>query len=168
MTGVSVVLALGSNLGDRFAHLCGAVAALAADPGFRGLRVSSVYETAPVGGPPQEPYLNAVVIARTVLSPSEVLARAQTCEAAARRVRGERWGPRTLDVDVVAVGPVVSDDPSLTLPHPRAHGRAFVLVPWLELDAGAVLPGRGLVSDLVAQGDVSGVHRRDDLEVPVP
>ena len=103
--------------------------------------VSPVYETAPVGGPAQPDYLNAVLVAATSLPARAVLDRGQAAEAARRRVRGQRWGPRTLDVDVIVYGDAVSDDPELTLPHPRAHERAFVLAPWHDVDPGAVIPG---------------------------
>lgn len=157
------VLALGANLGDRLAALRDAVAALAREVGVDA--VSPIYETAPVGGPEQQDYLNAVVLVTTTLAPRDLLALAHRVEAAAGRERLERWGPRTLDVDVVAYDEVVSDDPDLTLPHPRAHERAFVLRPWLDLDPDAVLPGHGPVAALPATG---AVRRRDDLTLGVP
>ncbi len=121
-------LALGSNLGDRLAHLRGAVAAM---PDVVG--VSRVYETAPVGGPEQGQYLNAVVELDTDLTPRELLDLCHRLEDAAGRVRAERWGPRTLDVDVLLVGDVVVDEPDLQVPHPRLWERAFVLVPLADL-----------------------------------
>jgi 2-amino-4-hydroxy-6-hydroxymethyldihydropteridine diphosphokinase len=122
-------LGLGSNLGDRRAHLRGAVAFL---PDVTA--VSPVYETAPVGGTGgQGAYLNCVVELRTALTPHELLAAAQAAEAAARRVRLERWGPRTLDVDVLLVGDATVNDADLVVPHPRMWGRAFVLVPLHDL-----------------------------------
>ena len=145
-----VVLALGSNLGDRMANLQGAVDALLGPPGLGYLAVSPVYETAPVGGPGQPDFLNAVLLASTMLPPGAILARGQAAEAAFHRVRTVAWGPRTLDVDVIAYGDVVSDDPVLTLPHPRAHERGFVLVPWHDVDPDAVLPGHGRIADLLA------------------
>ncbi|WP_053617051.1 2-amino-4-hydroxy-6-hydroxymethyldihydropteridine diphosphokinase [Nocardiopsis sp. NRRL B-16309] len=162
------VLALGSNLGDRRATLQGAVdTLLAGEPS--PVAVSPVYETAPVGGPEQGAYLNAVLVVDTGEGPLELLRRAQAAERDFDRVREVRWGPRTLDVDVIAFGDVRSDDPELTLPHPRAHLRAFVLRPWLDADPEAVLPGRGAVADLlaaVAAADTAGeqvLRRRDDL-----
>ncbi len=148
--GPTVVLALGSNLGDRLASLQGGVDALCARPGLSGVQVSPVYETAPVGGPPQPEYLNAVLVATTTLSARAVLERCQEAENALGRVRTERWGPRRIDVDVIVYGTEVSDDPELTLPHSRAHERAFVLAPWHDVDPGAVIPGRGRVADLLA------------------
>jgi 2-amino-4-hydroxy-6-hydroxymethyldihydropteridine diphosphokinase len=145
------VLALGSNVGDRLAHLRGAAGRLGA------VARSSVYETDPVGGPEQGEYLNAVVLVPAA-PPRDLLAAARGAEAAAARVRGVRWGPRTLDVDVIACGDAVSDDPEVIVPHPRAHLRAFVLIPWLDVDPEAYLPGHGRVADLLAGLDSSGVR----------
>jgi 2-amino-4-hydroxy-6-hydroxymethyldihydropteridine diphosphokinase len=153
---VNAVVALGSNLGDRAAHLQGAVDALA-EAG--AVAVSAVFETAPVGGPDQPEYYNAIVLLETQLAPTELLALAHRIEAAAMRERTQRWGPRTLDVDVVSYGDLRSDDPDLTLPHPRAHERAFVLAPWLDVDPHAQLVGRGTVHDLLATLDLTGVRR---------
>jgi 2-amino-4-hydroxy-6-hydroxymethyldihydropteridine diphosphokinase len=158
-----VVIALGSNLGDRLAALQQAVDLLCAPgSGLACTTVSAVYETAPVGGPAQDDYLNAVLLAVSGLPARDVLARCQAAEAALGRVRAQRWGPRTLDADVIACGAEVSDDPDLTLPHPRAHERAFVLAPWLEADPDGVLPGRGRVADLLAAVGTGGVRRLDD------
>ncbi|MBB2912561.1 2-amino-4-hydroxy-6-hydroxymethyldihydropteridine diphosphokinase [Streptosporangium becharense] len=161
------VIALGSNLGDRMATLQGAVDALFGIPGLAFVAVSPVFETDPVGGPDQGPYLNAVVIAETGLEPRALLDRAQSVENTFGRVRVERWGPRTLDVDLITVGGVVMDDPDLTLPHPRAHERAFVLVPWAAADPDAVLSGRR-VADLLAGLDRDYVRPRDDLALLGP
>jgi len=152
------VLALGSNLGDRAAHLRDAVGAL----DDLVLAVSGVYETPPWGGPgpagrESAPYLNAVLLAVDAGDdPAAWLRRGRELERAAGRMRDPAWpyAPRTLDVDVITVWtddgtPVVSDDPELTLPHPRAHLRAFVLRPWLDIQPYARLPGHGWVYDLV-------------------
>jgi 2-amino-4-hydroxy-6-hydroxymethyldihydropteridine diphosphokinase len=155
----AVVLALGSNLGDRLANLQGGVDALCARPGLFDVEVSPVYETSPVGGPDQPDYLNAVLAAATTLSAREVLDRCHEAESALGRVRGLRWGPRTLDVDVIVYGTEISDDPGLTLPHPRAHERAFVLAPWHDVDSGAVIPGQGRVADLLAVVGTAGVRQ---------
>jgi 2-amino-4-hydroxy-6-hydroxymethyldihydropteridine diphosphokinase len=163
-----VVLALGSNQGNRLDMLQGAVDALAAVPGLSVLAVSGVYETEPVGGPPQPDYLNAVVLAEGPSEPRQVLDRAQAVEDDFGRVREERWGPRTLDVDVIAVGDLVVDEADLQLPHPRAADRAFVLLPWLDVDPDAALPYGGKVADLLAGVDATGVHRRDDLDLTLP
>lgn len=160
------VLALGANLGDRAAALQGAVDALA--PEAKVVGVSAIFETAPVGGPEQPDYYNAVAIVETGLSPSALLDLAHTIEADAGRVRLERWGPRTLDVDIIAFDDVVSNDPVLTLPHPRARERAFVLMPWLDAAPDAVLVGYGAVADLVATLDTGGVRRLDAPRLRVP
>jgi 2-amino-4-hydroxy-6-hydroxymethyldihydropteridine diphosphokinase len=164
----TVVLALGSNLGDRLGNLQRGVDALCAGPGVEGVAVSPVYETAPVGGPDQPDYLNAVLVAATTLPARGVLGRGQAAERALHRVRRERWGPRTLDVDVIVYDTEVSDDPELTLPHPRAHERAFVLAPWHDVDADAVLPGHGRVADLLVTVDVAGVRLRRDARLRIP
>jgi 2-amino-4-hydroxy-6-hydroxymethyldihydropteridine diphosphokinase len=164
----AVVLALGSNLGDRLANLQGGVDALCARPGLFEVEVSPVYETAPVGGPAQPDYLNAVLVAATTLSARAVLGRCQEAESALDRVRTERWGPRTLDVDVIVYGTEVSDDPELTLPHPRAHERAFVLAPWHDVDPGAVILGHGRVADLLAAAGSAGVRLCPDARLRRP
>jgi 2-amino-4-hydroxy-6-hydroxymethyldihydropteridine diphosphokinase len=145
-----VVLALGTNLGDRLGTLQGCVQAIGGLPDTDVLAVSPVYETVPVGGPAQPDYLNAVLIASTGLRPGELLEAAHRIEADFGRTRAERFGPRTLDIDIISYAGEVSYDPVLTLPHPRAHERAFVLAPWHDVDPEAELPGRGAVSDLLA------------------
>lgn len=124
---------LGSNLGDREGHLRLAVAGL---PNVVG--VSPVYESAPAGGPPQPDYLNAVVAVDTKLSPRQLLDCAQLLESKAGRVRTERWGPRTLDVDLLLIDDLVVDEPDLQVPHPRIGERAFVLAPLADLDPSLV------------------------------
>jgi 2-amino-4-hydroxy-6-hydroxymethyldihydropteridine diphosphokinase len=163
-----VVLSLGSNQGDRLALLQDAVDALADTPGLVVEAVSPVYETDPVGGPEQPDFLNAVVVGESAHPPRTLLERALAVEDAFGRVRDVRWGPRTLDVDLIAVGDLVVHEPDLELPHPRAGERAFVLVPWADVDPSAVLPGRGRVATLLARLDASGVRRRPDLELTVP
>ena len=165
---VGVVIALGSNLGDRLRELQRAVDALAATPGLDITAISPVYETAPVGGPQQPDYLNAVVLAQTSRPAADLLRLAHALEAAAERTRDVRWGPRTLDVDIIAYGEEMSRDPALTLPHPRAQERAFVLAPWHDADPGAVLPGRGRVAALLAAVGRGGVRRRDDMVLRWP
>lgn len=162
-----VVLSLGSNVGDRLAALQNAVDALFDAPGLEPVALSPVYETAPVGGPEQGPFLNAVIAADTRMPPGVLLERAQSVEEALGRVRDVRWGPRVLDVDIIAVDRQFSDDPRLTLPHPRAHERAFVLRPWADIDPGAEVAGRGAVRDLLAGVADQELHRRDDLELRV-
>lgn len=153
-----VALALGSNLGDSAVILQGAVADLCGVDGLTLEAVSAVYETDPVGGPDQDPYLNAVVVGRTTLSGPDLLAATQAIERAWHRVRDVRWGPRTLDVDILALGDEAIDTAELAVPHPRAHERAFVLVPWLDADPRASIPGHGRVSDLLDACDSSGVR----------
>ncbi|MFC8829985.1 2-amino-4-hydroxy-6-hydroxymethyldihydropteridine diphosphokinase [Streptomyces sp. NPDC057137] len=164
------VISLGSNLGNRLETLQGAIDALEDTPGLRVKAVSPVYETAPWGVEPgsQPSYFNAVVVVKTTLPPASLLERAQAVEEAFDRVRVERWGPRTIDVDIVAYADVVSDDPVLTLPHPRAHQRAFVLVPWHDVEPEALLTGRGTVSELLAVVEQDGVEPRADLELRLP
>jgi 2-amino-4-hydroxy-6-hydroxymethyldihydropteridine diphosphokinase len=134
--------------------------------------VSPVYETAPWGGVEQGEFLNAILLVDDLDADApEWLRRGQRCETAAGRIRDVRWGPRTLDVDVIDVDQTQRDDPHLTLPHPRAHQRAFVLVPWLDVQPGAVLAGHGTVAELVAAfptAERRGVRRRDDLELSSP
>ncbi len=124
---------LGSNLGDRRATLEGAVAELGLTPGVRVLRVSSFHETDPVGGPPQPRYVNAVAEVETSLGPRALLDRLRAVEARFGRERGARWGPRTLDLDLLLHGEDVIDEPGLAVPHPRMAERAFVLAPLREL-----------------------------------
>lgn len=163
----TAVLSLGGNLGDRAGNVRGALVALEAD----GLVAASMlYQTPPWGSVEQPPYLNAIAVVRSDRGAAGWLARAHELEQAAGRTRNVRFGPRTLDVDVITVSeddgtPVLSADPELTLPHPRAAERAFVLVPWLALDPDAVLPGHGRVADLVRAlpaDEVAGVVGRDE------
>jgi 2-amino-4-hydroxy-6-hydroxymethyldihydropteridine diphosphokinase len=166
----TAVIALGGNLGNRLETLQGAVDALEDTPGVRVKAVSHVYETEPWGVPEgsQAAYFNAVVLIRTTLPPQSLLERAHAIEEAYLRVRTERWGPRTIDVDIVTYQDVASDDPALTLPHPRAHERAFVLVPWYDVDPAAELPGHGTVAGLIEAVGTAGVRRRADVELHLP
>lgn len=145
------VLGLGANLGDARATLRSAVQALSAERDVFLIAVSGLWRTAPVGGPEQPDYLNAVVVVDTTRAPAGLLELAQLLEQAAGRVRDVRWGPRTLDVDVLAVEGVTSTDPDLELPHPRAHERAFVLKPWAQLQPGADLEVPGVRTATVGE-----------------
>ena len=160
-----VVLSVGSNLGDRLQNLQGAVNSFADTPECWVTGVSSVYETDPVGAPEgSEDFLNAIILLDTTLSAHRLLDRAQAVEDAYGRERtGEPNEPRTLDVDIIVVGRRTADDDQLTLPHPRAAERGFVLVPWHELEPDAEIPGVGALADLVEQVDTSGVRLREDL-----
>lgn len=160
------VFALGSNLGDPLENLQGALDALRATPDVIVTDVSPVYETDPVGGPADAPmFLNAVVVAETTQQTRTLLERCLAIEDAYGREREDRDDPRTLDVDLIVVGGAERDDERLTLPHPRAHERAFVLVPWHDADPLGEIPGRGKVADLLEGLDTSGVRRRDDLSL---
>ncbi|MBK0865607.1 2-amino-4-hydroxy-6-hydroxymethyldihydropteridine diphosphokinase [Saccharopolyspora sp. HNM0986] len=162
------VLSLGSNLGDRLGFL-----QLAVD-GFADVLVaaSPVFETEPWGVTDQPDFLNAVLVVQS----SDVdewgwLRRAQELERAAERIREQRWGPRTLDVDVVAVDGVRSEHPDLLLPHPGTPSRATVLIPWLAVEPEAVLPGRGRVAalrDALPAADLEAVRARPDLALRIP
>jgi 2-amino-4-hydroxy-6-hydroxymethyldihydropteridine diphosphokinase len=171
---MKAILSLGSNLGDREEHLRAALRGL----GDAVVTVSGVYETEPWGDPDQPRYLNAVAL---VLGPATAgrehwLGLVSELERQAGRERDpeRRFGPRTLDVDVIAAWdadgePVLSADPDLTLPHPRAHLRGFVLRPWLDVQPYAELPGHGRLLDLVradpVAGDLAGLRARDDISL---
>jgi 2-amino-4-hydroxy-6-hydroxymethyldihydropteridine diphosphokinase len=130
--------------------------------------VSAIFETAPVGGPAQPDFYNAVVLVETTLAATELLALAHSLETAAGRVRVEHWGPRTLDVDVLAYDDARSDDPELTLPHPRAHERAFVVLPWLEVEPAGAIAGYGTLADLATQLGTAGVRRLHSPVLSIP
>ena len=167
----TAVLSIGSNVGDSIAHLRSVVAAV----GDRLLVASAVYRTAPWGGVDQDPFYNAVLVAQDdTLDPNGWLELAQQCERAAGRTRDVRWGPRTLDVDVIAVyddrgAPIEQRDPALTLPHPRAHERAFVLAPWVEVQPHALLPqgaAEALLRDLLDDGGPEqSMERLDEVQL---
>ena len=157
---VRAAFGLGSNLGDRQDALDRAVATIAEVSGIVVVAVSGYVESDPVGGPEQPDYLNAVVVVDTTCDPFELLAVARRCEEEAGRVRDVRWGPRTLDVDVLAADGLVMDSPELTLPHPRATERAFVMLPWAEVDPDFVIDGRR-VSDWAHDLDRSGLRPAD-------
>lgn len=161
------VLSFGSNVGDSLGYLRSVVD----DLQQQLVAVSSVYQTAPWGGVEQDPFLNAVaVFADDGATPQDWLERCHRLETAAERHREVRWGPRTLDVDVVDVtdaagASVVQQDIALTLPHPRAHERAFVLVPWLEIEPDAVLAGFGRIAELVGSVGDQVIVRRTDVSL---
>ncbi|MCT1396024.1 2-amino-4-hydroxy-6-hydroxymethyldihydropteridine diphosphokinase [Microbacterium sp. p3-SID338] len=148
------VVALGANLGDREETIRAAAARIARLPLVSDVRLSRLFETVAVrvdGPDPDAPgYVNAVALVTTRLAPEILLGMLHAIEDENGRVRGERWGDRTLDLDLIAYGDVVSDDPRIQLPHPRAAERLFVLEPWLDVDPDAELVGRGRVADLAA------------------
>lgn len=160
---IRAVLSIGSNMEDRY-RLMNTVAQEFADT---VVARSGIYATPPWGVTDQEEFLNAVLIVDSSLTPAELLARGQSLESAAHRVRTRRWGPRTLDVDIVQVldlatgAEITSTDPVLTLPHPHAHERGFVLVPWLEADPQAQLAGTA-VRELIPTVDTTGITRVRD------
>ena len=164
----TAAIGLGANLGDRLAALQGAIDSLERVPGVHVIAVSGVYETDPVGGPEQGDFLNAVAVVALDTSPTDLLAACQAIESEWHRTRDVRWGPRTLDVDILSIDDLVSDDPALTLPHPRAAVRAFVCIPWLEADPEAHIPEVGAVRDIVSTLDADGVRPRADLSLRLP
>ena len=166
-TPVRSVLALGSNLGEREGTLERAVADLAAHPLVRLLRSSPIVATKSVGGPADSPdYLNMVIEVETGLEPLALLAHCQDVEQHHHRVRVIRWGPRTLDVDVITYGDTTSADPEQTLPHPRAAGRAFVLQPWAWMDPDAMLGGAPVAALAAVAADLAGLRRYEPGPLP--
>ncbi|MBY4597359.1 2-amino-4-hydroxy-6-hydroxymethyldihydropteridine diphosphokinase [bacterium BD-1] len=158
---VRAYVAFGGNEGDVQANLLAAIDALAALPGTSVQRRSSLYRTPAWGRTDQPDFLNGVVELHTALDAHELMQALLAVETRFGRVRGEgaeRWGPRTVDLDLLAYGDEVRDEPGLTLPHPRLHERAFVLVPLAEIAPGLVVPGRGRVADLLAAVDATGIE----------
>lgn len=153
MAKENAVLALGSNLGDRGEHLRQAAEELGQVPGIKVVKLSPLVESfavTPAGIDESRPkYLNAVLLIHTSLKPKDLLAACRLVESEHGRVRVEKWGSRTLDVDIITYGSVLKTSKELTIPHPRAYQRGFVLVPWLLADAEAILPGHGPVAELV-------------------
>jgi 2-amino-4-hydroxy-6-hydroxymethyldihydropteridine diphosphokinase len=141
---------IGSNLGDREGYLRRAIDLLSAEDGIEVVAVSTLRETEPVGPVPQGPFLNGAVRIATTLSPRDLLGRLLAVEQGLGRVRLERFGPRTIDLDLLLYGDETVDEPGLTVPHPRLHERRFALEPLAELDPTLELPGRGSVSALLA------------------
>lgn len=171
MSTTTVLIALGSNLGDRLENLRAGAAALVAADDIEVVSFSSLYETAPVGGPDdQGAYLNAALRAETTLAAADLLALLHRIEASRERKRTVHWGPRTLDLDLLVYGDLVSDDPSLQVPHPRQHERRFVLVPVCDVAPDLVHPRLGrTMSDLLAglpvePGDLTSLC--DDWHAP--
>src|SRR5918995_6446459 len=153
--GAVAFLGLGSNLGDRLTNLQAAVDALQVEPGLRVTASSRVWETVPVGGPPQPDYLNAVIRIETDLSARDLLDTGRRVEARLGRVRTERWGARTIDIDVLLFDEETIDESDLVVPHPRLSQRAFVLLPLLEVTPDPILPDGTRLKDL--RVDTEGV-----------
>ncbi|MFI5711323.1 2-amino-4-hydroxy-6-hydroxymethyldihydropteridine diphosphokinase [Kribbella sp. NPDC051620] len=160
-----VILSLGSNLGDRETNLQGGVDALRDTPDVTVFKVSPVYETQPIGPEESGPYLNIVLLADTTLSVDTLLDRAHAVEQAFGREYEAPGAPRTLDVDLITFGKKTIESEEVTVPHPRAHERAFVLAPWLDIEPDAVLPGVGPVAELLAKVGSDGVKKLDDLTI---
>jgi len=159
---IKAILALGSNLGERNDTLSAAVADLVDPPEVRLLGVSPVVQTKAVGGPEGQPdFLNMVMAVETTLTPLELLKHCHDVEQKHHRVREVRWGPRTLDVDIIVFGDLVSEDPILTIPHPRAAERAFVLYPWSLLEPHARLNGKSVAELAAVAADMPDIRRFD-------
>lgn len=159
-------LGLGSNLGDRLGHLGAAVSSLADSPGVRLSAVSGVYRTDPVGYTEQPEFLNAVVEVETELEPSELLVLARSIEEKRRRRRGVRWGPRTLDIDILLYGDIEVSEADLAIPHAELANRRFVLEPLVEIAPGAARPDGTLAVDLLRGLHGGGsVHRDEELVI---
>jgi len=150
---MKIVLALGSNLGDRKSNIDQAISEL--EKIIEITHLSTMHETAPVGGPKQGDYLNSVLIGESELDPHELLALTSKIETKLGRVRDVRNGPRTVDIDLIVFGELRINTPDLEIPHPRAHEREFVLAPWLEIDPDAQIPGRSSVAKILAELAVS-------------
>lgn len=146
---MKAVVALGANLEEPEAAVELAITLLEQSTNL--IARSSLYSTKPVGGPPQQDYVNAVCIIESDLPARDLLALLHGIEKSMGRVREERWGPRVIDLDLIAYGALLLEEEDLTLPHPRAHERRFVLEPWLEIDPDAELPLHGSVSDILAE-----------------
>jgi 2-amino-4-hydroxy-6-hydroxymethyldihydropteridine diphosphokinase len=156
-------LGLGSNLGDRRQHLAEAVRRLHAGPALQVIKVSSVYESSPVGVTAQPDFLNLVVQVATTHAPHELLAECLRVETDLGRVRGERWGPRTIDIDLLLYGDMRIDDECLNVPHPRMHERSFVLVPLAEIAPTLKLAGKTIGTFATALGD-AGLRKLGPLD----
>lgn len=165
MPSVRAYIAIGSNLNDPEAQVRQAFRVLAELPASRLIACSPLYRSAPVGGPPDQlDYVNAVTALDTVLNPDGLLTTLQAIEVQQGRIRTVRWGPRTLDLDLLLYDRLVLDGPRLTLPHPRLHERAFVLYPLYDIAPDLEIPGHGLLSDLLTKFPQTALVRLDSAE----
>lgn len=158
MTAVRAYIGIGSNLADPLAQVRQAFRDLDAIPQSRGVARSPLYRSKPLGPQDQPDYINAAAALETTLSADDLLRALQAIEAAHGRIRQQRWGPRTLDLDLLLYGDVVRQDADLTLPHPRLHERAFVLRPLYAIAPGLVIPGRGAVRRLLHACSQAGLE----------
>lgn len=162
------VLCLTSNVEDRPESLQGAFDALLEAPGVDPVALSPIYETAPPAGAAEHPaVLTAVLVLDSTLTPAALLERAQGVEDALQRTRPVETPP-PVTLDLITVGDETREDPGLTLPHPRAHERASLLLPWYDIDPHAALPRRGPIADLLPPAHAHNIHRRDDLQLRPP
>lgn len=157
----TAVIALGANLDDPISHVHRAAQDIADLPNTAITHRSRLYRTSPVGGPDQPDYVNAIVVVSTTREPTALLADLQSIESRHGRIRDVRWGPRTLDLDLIAYDDITRTDAELELPHPRAHERAFVLVPWQDADPNATLSGHGPVAQVLRDLDTSDCSALD-------
>jgi 2-amino-4-hydroxy-6-hydroxymethyldihydropteridine diphosphokinase len=164
----AAVVSLGSNMGEREKNVLSAAARIASSAGVSSARLSSLYETAPLGEGYSRSFVNAVMIIATTLSPRALLALAQGLEREAGRARAEGAGDRPLDVDIILCGSAVVDDPDLTIPHPRFMERLFVLAPLAELDPGFMLPGGLTASEAAASDSAEGMVERISSRSRIP
>ncbi len=151
-------ISLGSNQGNRLEFLVSALNAISQLPEVSLLRKSKAYQTAAEGGITEKPFLNAVIEIDTSLLPFELLKQMQKIEIENHRIRNERWGDRTLDIDLIAIDDLVIEGDDLKIPHPLAHDRSFVLIPWLEVNPKAVLPGKGPIDEIIKKKNFSALE----------
>lgn len=154
---MKAVVALGSNQGDRVNFLKNALTELKNDSRIQITKVSKIYQTKAVGGVTENPFLNAVLELETDLTPNQVLDFLKDVEIKNLRIRQQKWGDRTLDLDLITCDDLVLDSEELTIPHPLAHTRGFVLVPWVEINPQAYIPNQGAIADLLKKIDVSDI-----------
>lgn len=151
-------IALGSNQGDRLEYLESAIKAISQLPEISVLRKSMAYQTAAEGGVTAQPFLNAVIEIETSVEPLELLKQMQRIETENHRIRNERWGDRTLDIDLIAVDDLIIESKDLKIPHPLAHERSFVLIPWLEVNPEAVLPEQGPINAIIKEKNFTALE----------